>query len=93
MIDVRQPDEYRLGHVPAARLIPLAEVPDHVNELAGLATPGTDERVYLVCRTGSVQRHGGGVPGRAGRGRGQRGRRDGGLVEAGHEVVTGDQPT
>jgi rhodanese-related sulfurtransferase len=93
VIDVRQPDEYRLGHVPAARLIPLAEVPDHVNELAGLATPGTDERVYLVCRTGArsavageflveqgvaaVNVAGGMVA----------------WVEAGHEVVTGDQPT
>jgi rhodanese-related sulfurtransferase len=93
VIDVRQPDEYRLGHVPAARLIPLAEVPDHVNELAGLATPGTDQRVYLVCRTGArsavageflveqgvaaVNVAGGMVA----------------WVEAGHEVVTGDQPT
>ena len=93
VIDVRQPDEYRLGHVPAARLIPLAEVPDHVNELAGLATPGADDRVYLVCRTGArsavageflveqgvaaVNVAGGMVA----------------WVEAGHEVVTGDQPT
>ena len=93
VIDVRQPDEYRLGHVPAARLIPLAEVPDHVNELAGLATPGADDRVYLVCRTGArsavageflveqgvaaVNVAGGMVA----------------WVEAGHDVVTGDQPT
>ena len=93
VIDVRQPDEYRLGHVPAARLIPLAEVPDHVNELARLATPGTDERVYLVCRTGArsavageflVEQGVAAVNVAGGRVA---------WVEAGHEVVTGDQPT
>jgi rhodanese-related sulfurtransferase len=93
VVDVRQPEEYRRGHVPAARLIPLAEVPDHVSELAGLAGSGTDDRVYLVCRTGArsavageflveqgvaaVNVAGGMVA----------------WVEAGHEIVTGDQPT
>ena len=93
VIDVRQPDEYRLGHVPAARLIPLAEVPDHVDELAGLATPGTDDRVYLVCRTGARSAVAGeflveqGVAAV---------NVAGGMVAwvgAGHEIVTGDQPT
>ena len=93
VIDVRQPDEYRLGHVPAARLIPLAEMPDHVDELAGLATPGTDDRVYLVCRTGARSAVAGeflveqGVAAV---------NVAGGMVAwvgAGHEVVTGDQPT
>jgi rhodanese-related sulfurtransferase len=92
VIDVRQPDEYRRGHVPAARLIPLSEVPDHVNELAGLAGTGTDDRVYLVCRSGArsavagefLVEHGVAAVNVAG-----------GMlawVEAGHDVVTGDQP-
>jgi rhodanese-related sulfurtransferase len=93
VVDVRQPEEYRRGHVPAARLIPLAEVPDHMDELAGLAGAGRDDPVYLVCRTGArsavagefLVEHGVAAVNVAG-----------GMVawvEAGHEVVTGDQPT
>jgi len=33
LIDVRQPGEYRQQHLPGARLIPLAELPDRMNEL------------------------------------------------------------
>jgi len=47
LIDVRQPDEYVAGHVPGARLVPLAEVPDHVAELP------TDRPVLLICRSGA----------------------------------------
>jgi len=47
VIDVRQPDEYEAGHVPAARLIPLAEVPDRINELP------VDETILVICRTGA----------------------------------------
>jgi rhodanese-related sulfurtransferase len=47
LIDVRQPEEYRAGHVRSARLMPLNEVPDHVAALP------TDREVAVICRTGS----------------------------------------
>ena len=34
LIDVRQPAEYRKGHIPGAQLVPLGEIREHVNELA-----------------------------------------------------------
>ena len=93
VVDVRQPSEYSSGHVRTSRLIPLAEVPDHVAELVALAGNGTDDRVYLVCRSGArsamagefLVEHGVAAVNVAG-----------GMlawVEAGHEVVAGDQPT
>ena len=33
LIDVRQPVEYERGHIPGARLIPVAELSDHIQEL------------------------------------------------------------
>ena len=33
LVDVRQPGEYQQGHLPGARLIPLAELADRMNEL------------------------------------------------------------
>ncbi len=47
VIDVREPYEYVSGHVPGARLVPLASLPAHA---AGL--PG-DEPVYIICATGN----------------------------------------
>jgi rhodanese-related sulfurtransferase len=47
VLDVRQPDEYEAGHVPGARLIPLAEVPDRVGEL-----PRAEE-LLVICRSGA----------------------------------------
>jgi rhodanese-related sulfurtransferase len=47
LIDVRQPDEYVTGHVRSAKLIPLNEVPDHVSALP------SDREVAVICRTGS----------------------------------------
>jgi len=46
VIDVRQPDEYDAGHVPGARLIPLAEVAMRAQELP------TEGPVYVVCLSG-----------------------------------------
>lgn len=46
LVDVRQPDEYEQAHAPGARLIPLGEVPDRVDEIP------TDETVYVICRSG-----------------------------------------
>jgi rhodanese-related sulfurtransferase len=47
LVDVRQPDEYEAGHVPTARLVPLADVPDHLDSFA------TDGDVLVICRSGS----------------------------------------
>ena len=33
LVDVRQPKEYERAHLPGARLIPLAELPDRLGEL------------------------------------------------------------
>lgn len=46
LIDVRQPDEYQEFRVPGARLIPLDELPDRLDEVP------TDQTVYAICRSG-----------------------------------------
>ncbi len=33
ILDVRQPSEYKAGHLPGARLIPLPELSDRLDEL------------------------------------------------------------
>jgi rhodanese-related sulfurtransferase len=47
LVDVREPDEYESFHVPGAQLIPLADVPERIEEIPD------DERVYLICATGA----------------------------------------
>jgi rhodanese-related sulfurtransferase len=47
VVDVREPWEYAEGHVPGARLVPLAEVPTLVGQLP------EGEPVYLVCAVGA----------------------------------------
>jgi adenylyltransferase/sulfurtransferase len=46
LIDVREPHEWKIGHIPYARLIPLGELPKRVNEL----NP-TDE-IVAHCKSG-----------------------------------------
>jgi rhodanese-related sulfurtransferase len=46
LVDVRQADEYEEFHVPGAQLIPLAEVPERMEEIPD------DERVYVICAGG-----------------------------------------
>lgn len=50
VVDVREPHEYVEGHVPCARLVPLAAVGRRVEEIRHEAQG--DEPVYLICRTG-----------------------------------------
>jgi rhodanese-related sulfurtransferase len=50
LIDVRQPDEYAEVHVTAAVLIPLAQVPERVDEVP------RDAPVYVICRSGNRSR-------------------------------------
>ncbi|HEX6970142.1 MAG TPA: rhodanese-like domain-containing protein [Micromonosporaceae bacterium] len=47
VIDVREPFEYVTGHVPGARLVPLAQVPTYAPELAKAG------RVYVICASGN----------------------------------------
>ncbi len=55
LLDVRQPEEYRDGHIPGASLIPLGELPRRANELP------RDREILVVChsgnRSGSATRH------------------------------------
>lgn len=47
VLDVREPAEYVSGHVPGARLIPLAQVLARRSELP------TGEPVFVVCASGN----------------------------------------
>jgi rhodanese-related sulfurtransferase len=47
LVDVREPDEFENFHVPGALLIPLAEVPERIEEIPD------DQRVYVICATGA----------------------------------------
>ncbi len=46
IIDVREPREFKQGHIPHARLVPLATILD------GTAPIPRNERIVLVCRSG-----------------------------------------
>jgi rhodanese-related sulfurtransferase len=47
LIDVREPHEYEEARVPGARLIPLGDVPERIDEVA------TDAPVYVICAVGA----------------------------------------
>ncbi|MBX7448620.1 rhodanese-like domain-containing protein [Mycolicibacterium sp. 3033] len=46
LLDVREHDEWRLGHAPGARHIPMSEVP------ARLAEIPADAELYVICHAG-----------------------------------------
>ncbi|ROQ26068.1 rhodanese-related sulfurtransferase [Streptomyces sp. PanSC19] len=46
-IDVREPDEYRAGHVPGVRTAPLSELGAHLPALPA------DRLVYVICASGN----------------------------------------
>lgn len=46
LIDVREREEYDEGHVPGARLLPLGEIMDRVDEVP------TDGPVLVICKSG-----------------------------------------
>ena len=45
-IDVREPHEYVAGHVPGARLLPVADVPRRLHEIP------RRRPVYVICGSG-----------------------------------------
>ncbi len=46
LLDVREPWEYREGHVPGAQLIPLAELEQRANEVP------RDRPILAICHSG-----------------------------------------
>jgi rhodanese-related sulfurtransferase len=47
ILDVRQPDEFRAGHIAGAKLIPLNELRSRMSELP------KETEILCVCRSGS----------------------------------------
>jgi rhodanese-related sulfurtransferase len=47
VVDVRQPEEYRAGHISGSKLIPLGDLDKHINELP------KDREIICVCASGS----------------------------------------
>jgi rhodanese-related sulfurtransferase len=47
LLDVRQPEEFRSGHIPGAKLIPLGELRQRIHELP------KDREIICVCRSGN----------------------------------------
>jgi rhodanese-related sulfurtransferase len=47
IIDVREPAEYREGHVPAARNVPMSQFTNRLHEI------DRDRPVYVVCASGN----------------------------------------
>lgn len=46
LLDVRQPQEYQLGHIPGAKLIPLGSLGSRLNEVP------KDREIVCICVTG-----------------------------------------
>jgi sulfur-carrier protein adenylyltransferase/sulfurtransferase len=46
LLDVREPNEWEIVHLPGARLIPRGQLPDRLSEITGA------RRVVVYCRTG-----------------------------------------
>ena len=47
-VDVREPDEYAVGHIPGAKLLPLGSVLSRAAEVL----PDKDAKWLIYCRTG-----------------------------------------
>lgn len=46
VIDVREPEEYEAGHIPGIPLLPMGEIPDHIDSF------DKDAEYIFVCRSG-----------------------------------------
>ncbi|HVM70160.1 MAG TPA: rhodanese-like domain-containing protein [Anaerolineales bacterium] len=46
LLDVRQPEEYRLGHIPGTKLIPLGELERRLKEVP------PDREIVCICASG-----------------------------------------
>ncbi|MFD1393784.1 rhodanese-like domain-containing protein [Lacticaseibacillus jixianensis] len=45
LLDVREPSEYRAGHIAGAKNVPLARI--------GSYTPPANAKLYVICRSGA----------------------------------------
>lgn len=61
LLDVREPGEWRAGHAPRARHIPLGQLPARLSELPA------DRPVVTVCRSGARSRQAAALLARDGR--------------------------
>jgi rhodanese-related sulfurtransferase len=50
VVDTRDAGEYKTGHIPQARHLPLATLKEHLGEL----TKAGDKPIIIYCRTGST---------------------------------------
>ena len=56
-VDVREPDEYAVGHIPGAKLLPLGQVIDRAAEVLPdknalwLCTAAPDAAAPMLCRS------------------------------------------
>ena len=60
VIDVREPYEYKNGHIPKAKNIPLSQLPGRVGEIS------KERHVVLVCASGSRSARAAGLLGNQG---------------------------
>ncbi len=49
LIDVREPWEHNIAHIEAARHIPMAEIPENLDELQ---KTGNDRELLIICKSG-----------------------------------------
>ncbi|ARU60324.1 hypothetical protein CBW65_04040 [Tumebacillus avium] len=49
LLDVREPAEYKFGHIPGAKLVPFGQLEEKLAEL----TPLAGQEIHVICRTGS----------------------------------------
>jgi rhodanese-related sulfurtransferase len=86
VIDVREPVEYRDGHVPGARLMPLARLANMAGDLS------SGRPIYVICASGDRSKAATGLL----RGRGLEAYSvtggTSGWVAGGRAVVTGREP-
>lgn len=47
LLDVRQPEEYKQGHIAGSKLIPLGELSNRLKEIP------QDKEILCICRSGS----------------------------------------
>ena len=86
LVDVRQPEEYVAGHVPGAKLIPLADVVARVREIP------VDGPVYVICLTGPRSQRAADFYRNKGIEAFNVAGGTKGWIEAGHDVVLGPLP-
>jgi thioredoxin 1 len=87
VLDVRNPEEYRAGHVSGALLIPVGELGARVDEIP------TDGPLYVICATGARSLNAAGALVRAGYEATSVAGGTKGWIASGRPVVTGMSET